>query len=257
MNSADSSPGTATSACRARLCTSARPAGPVSTVTRPTRPGDQPQPGRVITASVPSEPASSDRIVVAGVVLGQPGQVGHDRAVGQHRLDAAQLGAHRPVAQHPQPARVAGDRPADGGAVPARDADAQVQAGWASATRAQGDPGPAVTWAASRSTGPSRVQPGQAEHDLATVRHTPADQAGVPALRHHRHPGPGAQRQHRGDLVGVPGPQHGRGLAAGTGRSSRYRTRPPRPRSARARPRPPRPATAAARRSSPRRQPGP
>ena len=82
----------------------------------------------VMTARVPSEPASA-RLVVAGVVLDQPGQMRDDGAVGEDRLDSAQLGPHRPVAQHPQAAGVGGDSPADGGAVPAGDQDAQVQVG--------------------------------------------------------------------------------------------------------------------------------
>jgi hypothetical protein len=92
------------------------------------RPGNQLQPGLGDDREGAFGAGQQGRVVVAGVVLDQPGQMRHDAAVGENRLDAPQLGAHRPVAQDPQAAGVGGYRSADGGAVPAGDADAKVEA---------------------------------------------------------------------------------------------------------------------------------
>ena len=180
---------------------------------RPAGPRDQPQPGLGDDGQGAFRPGQQRRVVVAGVVLDQAGQVGHDGAVGQHGLEAAQLGAHRPVAQHPQPARVGGHRAAHGGAVPAGDEDAEVVAGRGRPGLAERHPGPRGDLRGLQVRLAQPVQPGQAEHDFPVQRDTPADQPGVAALRNHRHPGAGAQGQHRGDLRGVPRP-HDRGRVA-------------------------------------------
>ena len=158
------------------------------------------------------------RIVVTGVVLDQPGQVRQHGAVGEHRLDAAQLGAHRPVAQHAQPARVGGHGAADGRGGPAGDDNAQVEVRVGVRDLLEGH---------ARARGHLRrvpvhrghlAEPGQAEDHLAVPRHAPSDQASVTALRHHREPGFGAQGQDGGDFRGVAGPHHRRRMATETSR---------------------------------------
>ena len=135
--------------------------------------------------------------------------MGQDAAVGQHGLDAAQLGAHRPVTQHPQPARVGGHRAAHGGAVAAGDEDTEVQAGRGRRSLAERYPGPGGDLGRLQVSGAEPVQPGQAEHDLPVDRDAPADQAGVAALGNHGDPRAGAQPQQRRDLLSVPRPQDG------------------------------------------------
>jgi hypothetical protein len=153
-------------------------------------------------------------VVVAGVVLGQPGQVRQDGAVGQDGLDAAQLRAHRPVAQYPHPARVRRHRTADGRAFPAGDLDPQVKAGVGVRDPLECHP------RACRHLGRLPVnerkvaEPGEAEHHLAVQRHAAADQPGVPALRHDGRPGVAAQGEHRRDSGRVPGPHDGGRLPA-------------------------------------------
>ena len=140
--------------------------------------------------------------------------MGHDGAVGEDRLDAAQLRAHRPVAQHPHPARVGRHRPADGRALPAGDLDRQVQVGSGVGDTLQGDARAGRDLRRLPVNGRQAVQPGEAQHHLAVQRHPAADQPGVPALRHDGHPGGRAQGKHRRHFAGVPGPHDRRRAAA-------------------------------------------
>ena len=67
--------------------------------------------------------------VVAGVVLREAWHAAEDRAFGRHRLDAADLRAHRAVTHHPDAAGVRGDHAADGRAIPRGEVHAEVPAG--------------------------------------------------------------------------------------------------------------------------------
>lgn len=55
--------------------------------------------------------------VVSGVVFHKPRHPSHDAAIGKDRLEAEHLPPHRPVANHPDAARVGRHHPADCGAV--------------------------------------------------------------------------------------------------------------------------------------------
>ena len=176
-------------------------------------PRHQLEPGRRDHRERALGPGEQGRVVVAGVVLDQPGHVRQHGAVGEHRLDAAQLGPHRAVPQHPQPARVGGDRPAHRGAVPAGDEHPQVQAGIGVGDLLQAHPGAGADLPGVKIDRAEAVQPGQAEHHLAVERDAAARQAGVPALRDDRYPGVRAQREQRRHLLGAARPQHGRRAA--------------------------------------------
>ena len=203
--------------------TSASPASAVIDGDRVTRPRDQPEPGPGDDRERAFRPGQQRRVVIAGVVLDQAGQVRHDGAVGQHGLDAAQLGPHRAVAQDPQPARVGGDGAADRGAVPAGDQDAEVQVGVGRPDLAQRDPGPGgdlarrrgrlaqpVSRARLSTTSPCSGTPPPTSPVLP-----PCGTTGTPAR---------CTGQHGGDLLGVARP-HDRGrVGPGTGRSSPRRS---------------------------------
>ena len=85
----------------------------------------------VMTARVPSLPARSPAEVVPGVVLRHAGQTTQDGPVGEDRLEAEDLVAHRPMAQDVHAARVGGHHAADGGRVAGTEVDAHLPAGGA------------------------------------------------------------------------------------------------------------------------------
>ena len=153
-------------------------------------------------------------VVVAGVVLGEPGQVRHHGAVGQHGLDAAQLRAHRPVAQHPHTASVRRHRAPDSRAFPAGDLDPQVKVRVGIRDPLQRNPGARRDLGCLLVSRLKVAEPGEAEHHLAVQWHAAADQAGVTALGHDGHPGIPAQGEHRRDSGGVPWPDDSRRLPA-------------------------------------------
>ena len=107
----------------------------------------------------------------------------HDGAVREDGFDPAQLRAHRPEAQHAQPAGIGRHRPADGGAAPAGDQDPEIQARVGVRHPLQGDPGTGRDLSCLMIDRSQLVQPGQAQHDLAVQGHAAADQAGVSPLR--------------------------------------------------------------------------
>ena len=170
------------------------------------QPGHEPEPGRGDHGQGALRPGEQGRVVVAGVVLDQPGQVRHDGAVREDGFDPAQLRAHRPEAQDAQPAGVGRHRSADGGAVPAGDEDRKIQARAGVRHLLQGDPGPGRDLGRLLIDRSELVQPGQAQHDLAVQRHAAADQAGVAPLRDDGQAGVRAQGQHRRHLGRILGP---------------------------------------------------
>ena len=178
------------------------------------QPGHEPEPGRGDHGQGALRPGEQRRVVVAGVVLDQPGQVRHDGAVRQDRLDTAQLRAHRPEPQDAQPAGVGRHRPADSCAVPAGDQDPQIQARVGVRHLLQSDPGPGRDLRGLMNDRSEPMQAGQAQHDLAVQGHAAADQAGVTPLRDDGHPGAGAQGEHSRDLGRVTRPDHGRRVPA-------------------------------------------
>ena len=106
--------------------------------------------------------------------------------VGQHRLDADELAARRPVAQHVHTARVRRDHAADrrdvaraeiDAVLPARVARLRLQSRQRHA-RLRGD----LTGARVDRT--DLVEAAEVEHELAVQRHRTADEPGVAALRH-------------------------------------------------------------------------
>ena len=130
----------------------------------------------VTTASVPSLPTSSCVQVVAGVVLQQAGETAQDAAVGEHRLDAHDLGAHRAVPQDLRAARVRRDHAADRRAAARAVIDAEGEPGRGGVLpgrRSSVTPAPAVTWAATASTGPS-ASSRTSESTTSPPRGTPA-----------------------------------------------------------------------------------
>ena len=165
------------------------------------RPGHELEPGPGHHGQRALGAGQQRRVVIAGVVLDQAGQVRHDGAVRQRGLDAAQLGAHRAVAQDPQAAGVGGDGPADGGAAPAGNADAEVQLRVRVAGLRQGDSRTGRDLTGGRVGRAQLAQPAQAEHHLAVQRHAAADQPGVAALRDDGEPGAGAAGQDLRDLT--------------------------------------------------------
>ena len=182
------------------------------------QPGHEPQPGLGDHGQGALGPGEQGRVVVAGVVLDQPGQVRHDGAVREDRFDAAQLRAHRPVAQDAQPAGVGRHGSADGGAVPAGDEDPQIQARVGVRHLLQGDSGPGRDLGRLMVDRSELVQPGQAQHELAVQRHAAADQAGVSSLRDDGQAGVGAQCQHGRDLGRITGPNDRRRMPPETAR---------------------------------------
>ena len=176
------------------------------------QPGHEPEPGRGDHGQGALGPGEQGRVVVAGVVLDQPGQVRHDGAVREDGFDTAQLRAHRPEAQDAQPAGVGRHRSADGGAVPAGDEDPEIQARVGVRHLPQGDPGPGRDLSCLMIDRSQLVQPGQAQHDLAVQGHAAADQAGVPSLRDDRQAGVRAQGQHRRHFCRITRPNDSRRL---------------------------------------------
>ena len=73
--------------------------------------GNEPEPGLGDDGQSALGPGEQGRVVVAGVVLDQPGQVRQDGAVREDGFDTAQLRAHRPEAQDSQPAALVATAP--------------------------------------------------------------------------------------------------------------------------------------------------
>jgi hypothetical protein len=120
-------------------------------------------------------PGEQRRVVIAGVVLDQPGQVRYHGAVGEDGLDAAQLRAHRPVAQDSHAAGVGRHRPADRRAVPAGDLDAEIQAGVGVRDLLEGHSGTGRDLRCLVVDRAHLVQAGHAHDNLAVQRHAAAD----------------------------------------------------------------------------------
>ena len=124
--------------------------------------------------------------VVAGVVLDEPRQPPQHAPVGQHRLEAGDPGAHRAVAQHLRAAGVRRDHPADRRRVAGGEVDAEREPGPAQRGR-QRRRRHAGADRDLRRDGvhrPDLAEPRERQHHLAAARHLPADEPGVPALRH-------------------------------------------------------------------------
>jgi hypothetical protein len=189
------------------------------------QPRDQPEPGLGDEGQGALGPGQQRRVVIAGVVLDQPGQMRHDGAVGEDGLYAEQLRPHRPVAQDPYPAGVGRHGPADGRAVLAGDLDAEIKVGVGVRDLLQGRPGTGGDLSRLAVDRAHVVQASRAQDDLTVQRHTAADQAGVPPLRDDRHAGVGAQGQDGRDLGGIAGPDHGGGLAPESSREVNRETR--------------------------------
>ena len=175
--------------------------------------GDEPEPGLGDDGQSALGPGEQGRVVVAGVVLDQPGQVRQDGAVREDGFDTAQLCAHRPEAQDSQPAGVGRHRSADGGAAPAGDEDPEIQARVAVRHLLKGDPGTGRDLSCVMIDRSDLLQPGQAQHDLTMQGHAATDQAGVPPLRDDGHAGVSAQGQHGRNLGRITRPNDGRRMA--------------------------------------------
>ena len=91
-------------------------------------PGHEAEPRRRDHAERALTPGQEAGQVVARVVLGETGQVGHDAAVAEDRFDPHHLRSHRAVAHDVDAAGVGGHHPADGAGVPRREVDAEGQA---------------------------------------------------------------------------------------------------------------------------------
>ena len=173
---------------------------------------DQAQPRRGDHRQGPLAAGQQAGEVVAGVVLGQPGQVGHHAPVAQHRLDAGHLGPHRAVAHHMDPAGVRGDHPADRARVPRRQVDAEGQPGRVGVGLQPGqrDAGPGGHLRGGAVDVAELVEPAQAEHQLTVERDPATDQAGVAPLGDDGDAGPRAGPHDGRDLLGRPRPDHRR-----------------------------------------------
>ena len=164
--------------------------------------------------------------VVAGVVLRHPRQPSHDRAVGQDRLEAEQLAAHRPMAKDVGAAGVGGDHPADRGRVPRAEIHAHVPAGTPRDRLYRGQRGARANRDLAR-VGIDILEgrePQRREHDLAASRHRAAHEAGVAALRNDADTGIRARAQHGPDLLRRTRTDHRRQRDPRTAASSPSRT---------------------------------
>ena len=142
--------------------------------------------------------------VVAGVVLRHAGEAPQHGPVGEHRLEAADLPAHRSVAEDVDAAGVRRDHPADRRRVARAEVDAHLPAG-RPRRRLRRDERHAGTDGHLAAIGVhvlDAVQAPQADHDLPAARHRPADEPGVAALGHDPDAGIGACAEHAGDLLG-------------------------------------------------------
>ena len=145
--------------------------------------------------------------------FGMPGQPRQHGAVGEDRLEAADLAAHRSVAEDVHPAGVRRDHAADRGRVARAEVHADLPARAASRRlrRGQRHAGADGHLAGVRVHPLDVVEPPQAEHHLAAARHRSADEPGVAALGHDPDAGIGADAEDRRDLVGRAGPDHRQG----------------------------------------------
>ncbi len=168
--------------------------------------GHQPEAGRRHHPQGPLAATEKGREVVAGVVLHQPAQMGHHRPVAEHRLHSQDLGPGVAVAQDPQAAGVGGDRPPDGGPVAAGEVDpigpsgGVAGAGRGRLDRGQAGARPRRELAGDVVDGADVVEAAQAEHDLPREGDRPSDEPGVPALKG------------EADAEGAAGGDHGRHL---------------------------------------------
>ena len=185
------------------------------------RRGDEPQPRGGHHGERALAADQQLREVVAGVVLQQAGETPQDAAVGEHRLDAHDLGAHRPVPQDLRAARVRRDHAADGRAAARAviDAEGEPGRGGVLLEALERHPRTGGHLGRDRVDGAERVEPCEREDDLAPARHPRADEPGVAALGHHRHAGLVARRQHLRHLVRAAGPDDERGRSAEAARA--------------------------------------
>ena len=122
--------------------------------------------------------------VIAGVVLGQPGQTLDRVAVGEDHLQSGDPGAGGAVAQRPRTAGVAGHDPADRARVASGEVQPGVLAGAARGGLKRGQRGARTrghladreVWVADG------VQAGEGQDDLAAARHPAPDEPRVTAL---------------------------------------------------------------------------
>ena len=151
--------------------------------------------------------------VIAGVVLQQAGHPVDHGAVGEHRLEADDAPAHRPVGERQGAAGVGGDRSADSRRGAGAEVERELEAGPPRGVLHpfQAHPGTGDDLAGGGVDLAERVEPRQAQHQLAVARHPAADHPGVAALRDQRQPVGGAGGDDRRHLVAVarPGEPHG------------------------------------------------
>ncbi len=153
--------------------------------------------------------------MVAGVVLDEAAEVGHDGTGPEHGFDPDDLGPRVAVADHVDASGIGGHRAADGGRVAAAEIDAVGPTGRHSrlVDLPDGDAGPGSELAGRRLDRVEPLQPPKAEQDLAAERHPTTDQTGVAALGDEGHCEVTAGLDDRRDLVRRAGPHDGWALA--------------------------------------------
>ena len=152
--------------------------------------------------------------MVAGVVLDEAAEVGHDGTRPEDGLDSDDLGPRVAVADHVNAPGIGGQGAADGGRITAAEIDAVGPAGRRGrlVDLADGDAGPGRELAGQRLDGVEPLQPSKAEHDLAAERHPTTDQSGVAALGDECHAEVTACLDDRRHLLGRARPYDGRAV---------------------------------------------
>ena len=185
------------------------------------RRGDEPQPGGGHHGERPLAADQELSEVVAGVVLEQAGETPDDATVGEHRLEAHDLGAHHPVPQDLRAARVRRDHAADGRGAARAVVDAEGEPGRSGVLleALERHPRTGGHLGRDRVDGAERVEPCERKHDLASARHPCADEPGVAALGHHRRARRVARREHLRHLARAAGAHDERGRSAEAARA--------------------------------------
>jgi len=140
--------------------------------------------------------------VVSRVVLGKPVESLDDRSVGENRLEAGDASAGGSVAQRTRSARVACNQSSDRGAITSAEIQGRVESRLPCVVlqRPQCHAGPYLHEPAGVVDRREVLQALQRQEDLATARHSAADEPGVAALRDDGYSGGVAAADYAGHL---------------------------------------------------------